>query len=268
MDTVTISIASVVVLAALLVARELMWRRALGEMREQVAANGIQIREQEQLAHVGQLVSGLAQELKSPLQGVIGNTELMLASGGAGSNDELREIQENVERAAGIVRNLLAFTETSALSRRWQDINELANRAVDSMRSELDASGVRVNFALADRLPLMYVDGRQLEKVIVRLLSRPEPRSIPRRETASVTLATRRSDLDDRLIIELDDSTAANLDELDEPTWSGDLVTCRQIVQAHGGSLEVERPANGGYRFHLELPVTAADAGLQYAAAP
>ena len=77
-----------------------------------------------------------------------------------------------------------------------------------------------------------------------------------------------RSDLDDRLIIELDDSTAANLDELDEPTWSGDLVTCRQIVQAHGGSLEVERPANGGYRFHLELPVTAADAGLQYAAAP
>ena len=62
--------------------------------------------------------------------------------------------------------------------------------------------------------------------------------------------------------------TAANLDELDEPTWSGDLVACRQIVQAHGGSLEVERPANGGYRFHLELPVTAGGADAPIAIVP
>ena len=45
-----------------------------------------QIREQEQLAHVGQLVSGLAQELKNPLQGVIGNAELMVAGGGSGGD--------------------------------------------------------------------------------------------------------------------------------------------------------------------------------------
>ena len=264
----TVAIITAGILAALLVARELTWRRAFAKLRERIAADGIHIREQEQMVHVGQLVSGLAQELKSPLQGVIGNTELMLASGGLDSKDELREIQENVARAAGIVRNLLTFTETATLSRRWQDINELASRAVEGVQSELDASGVRVNFALADRLPLMYVDGRQLEKVIATLLSRPEPRATSLGETAAVTLATRRSDLDDRLIIELDDRTAANLDELDEPTWSGDLVACRQIVQAHGGSLEVERPANGGYRFHLELPVTAAGADHQHAAVP
>ncbi len=260
METVAIIVAAG--LAVLVVAREFAWRRAIRVLRDRIAADRIALREQTQLAHVGQLVSGLAQDLKSPLQGVIGNTELMVANNGVGidSGDEIREIQEHVARAAGIVRNLLAFTETSALNRRWQDINEVANRAVDGMRTELDASGVRVNFALADRLPLIYVDGRQLEKVIATLLSRPAPRSTPRRETAAVTLATRRGEPDDRLVIELDDRTAANLDELDEPTWSGDLVACRQIVQAHGGSLEVMRPANGGYRFHLELPVTATGA--------
>jgi signal transduction histidine kinase len=265
METVVIS--GAVILAAVFLVRELWWRRAFVRIREELAANGVQIREQEQLAHVGQLVSGLAQELKSPLQGVIGNTELMLATGGLGgeSQNELREIQENVTRAAGIVRNLLAFTETSTLSRRWQDINELANRAVEGMRGELAAAGVRVTFSLADRLPLMYVDGRQLEKVIATLLSRPSPRSSPRRETAAITLATRRGKLEDRLVIELDDRTAADLDELDEPSWSGDLVACRQIVQAHGGSLEVERPSNGGYRFHLELPVAAINAGTAQA---
>ncbi|HMB81104.1 MAG TPA: hypothetical protein VKI43_13595, partial [Vicinamibacterales bacterium] len=179
-------------------------------------------------------------------------------SGLSTETDELREIQENVARAAGIVRNLLAFTETSALARRWLDINELASRAVDGVRGELDASGVRVNLTLAERLPLVYVDGRQLEKVLATLLSRPAPRSSPRRETAAVTLATRRAEPDnDRLVIELDDRTAA---DLDEPSWSGDLSACRQIVTAHGGSLEVVRPTNGGYRFHLELPVTAGGA--------
>jgi two-component system NtrC family sensor kinase len=264
MDTVGLIGASA--LAALLIARELMWRRAFVGLSERIAADGIQIREQEQLAHMGQLVSGLAQELKSPLQGVIGNTELMLATSGAGvdSTDELREIQENATRAAGIVRNLLAFTETSSLSRRWQDINELARRAADVMRTVLDAAGVGVNLTLADRLPLVYVDGRQLEKVIATLLARTSPRTTPRRENAEVTLVTRRGDPDDRLVIELDDRTA---DEIDEPVWSGDLIACRRVVQAHGGSLEVERPANGGYRFHLELPVTAGGADPHQATA-
>ena len=260
METVATVVAAA--LAALLVARELAWRRAIGVLRDRIAADRLALREQAQRVHVGQLVSGLAQDLKAPLQGVIGNTELMVANNGVGidSPDEIREIQEHVARAAGIVRNLLAFTETSALNRRWQDLNEVANRAVDSMRTELDASGVRVTVALAERLPLIYIDGRQLEKVIVTLLSRPAPRSTPRRDTAAVMLATRRGEPDDRLVIELDDRTAADLDELDEPSWSGDLVACRQILQAHGGSLEVERPANGGHRFHLELPVTAAGA--------
>jgi K+-sensing histidine kinase KdpD len=261
MDIVGISVAAALV--ALLIVRELMWRRAQAQLREQLAATRAQVSEQEQLAHVGQLMSGLAQDLKSPLQGVIGNTELMLAAGGLGSAsaNDLREIQENAARAAGIVRNLLAFTEASALNRRWQDINDLVARAVGGMRSELEASGVGVHLALADRLPLMYVDGRQLEKVLATLLARPTPRSsVAGRESVAVRLATRRSAPphgDDRLVIEVGDHAA---DDVDEPAWSGDLAACRQIVRAHGGSLEVEHPANGGYLFHLELPVSVAGA--------
>jgi K+-sensing histidine kinase KdpD len=270
MDTVGISVAAALV--ALLIVRDKMWRRAQAQLREQLAATRAQVSEHEQHAHVGQLMSGLAQDLKSPLQGVIGNTELMIAAGGLGSAsaNDLRAIQENATRAAGIVRNLLAFTEASALKRRWQDINEVVARAVGGMRKELDASGVGVDLALADRLPLMYVDGRQLEKVLATLLARPTARSSRAgRDSAAVRLATRRGDVrrgdarhgDERLVIEVDDRAA---DDVDEPAWSSDLAACRQIVQAHGGSLEVEHPANGGFRFHLELPVSVvgADAAL------
>ena len=136
-------------------------------------------------------------------------------------------------------------------------------RAVGGMRKELDASGVGVDLALADRLPLMYVDGRQLEKVLATLLERPTARSSRAgRESVAVRLATRRGDArhgDERLVIEVDDRAA---DDVDEPAWSSDLAACRQIVQAHGGSLEVEHPANGGFRFHLELPVSVVGAAL------
>lgn len=244
-----------VTLAIALVVRELMWRRSHAELRARLRASAPDVREEERRAHVTQVVSGLAQELKSPLQGVLGNTELMLASGSlsAASADDLREIQENAARAAGIVRNLLAFTETQTLSRRWQDINDIAIRAADTVRGELAPSGVHVKLELADRLPLVYVDGRQLEKVIATLLLRPATRTDGGPGSDALTLATRRGVTDDRLVIELDDRTTD-----DEPAWSGDLEACRQIVHAHGGSLEVERHGDaGGFRFHLELPVTA-----------
>jgi K+-sensing histidine kinase KdpD len=244
-------------LAVALIVRERAWRRTHAMLRARIAESSAEVLEEERRAHVTQVVSGLAQELKSPLQGVLGNTELMLASDtlSQASAADLREIQEHASRAAGIVRNLLAFTETQALSRRWQDINELATRAADGVRAELGSAGVQLRFALADRLPLIYVDGRQLEKVIATLLSRPAVGDAGPRPASTVTLATRLGDTDDRLVIELDDRSADA--DTDEPTWSGDLAACRQIVQAHGGTLEVEHSDSGGFRFHLELPVTA-----------
>src|SRR5262245_50725390 len=248
-----VAIVAAAILAMALVARELMWRRTHAALRARLRASATDVREEERRVHVTQVVSGLAQDLKSPLQGVLGNTELMLASGslGAGSAGELRQIQEHAARAAGIVRNLLAFTETQALSRRWQDVNELASRAADTVRGELGPAGVQVRLVLADRLPLAYVDGRQLEKVIATLLLRPAGNTDAHAAT-TVTLATRRGATEDRFAIELDDRAG----EYDEPTWSGDLEACRQIVEAHGGTLEVERHGRG-YRFRLDLPVTA-----------
>jgi K+-sensing histidine kinase KdpD len=76
------------------------------------------------------------------------------------------------------------------------------------------------------------------------------------RAVTTVTLATRRGDSDDRFVITIDDRSA----DVDEHAWSADLGACRQIVQAHGGSLEVERAANEGFRFRLALPVTAVGA--------
>jgi signal transduction histidine kinase len=257
-----VAVVAIVVLALVLVWREAWSRRAFSQLQQQLDVAQARLKEREELASIGQMVSGLAQELKSPLQGVIGNTELMLAESTrtAEGNVELREIQENAARAAGIVRNLLSFTQPSgALDRRWHDVNDIVARALHDCRPELEASGVRVRLEKADRLPLVYVDGRQLEKVVATLLAKPAASRRPTttREKPDVTLSTSRTGggSEDHLVIELNDRAAAMPNE---ESWSNDVAACRRVVEAHGGSLRVDANQGFGVHCYLELPVTAA----------
>jgi K+-sensing histidine kinase KdpD len=244
-----------VLLAILLIARDLMARRTERRMRAELKKLQDGVKDTDQLANVGRLVSGLAQELKSPLQGVLGNAEVLAASGqGQTSAQELNEIRENATRAVGIIRNLLVFTEASSLHRRWQNLNDLVNAAVDSRRSELAAAGVRVSLDGAPRLPLVYVDGRQLERVITTLLDR-WTKDGRRSAAATVAISTGHRGSDERLVVSISDPSTS-VDE-DDASWSGDLSACRRVLETHGGSLEVERLPSGGFGCRLELPVTA-----------
>lgn len=222
--------------------RERTWRRTAAELRTERDQSRAELHD----------VSGLARDLRSPLQGVIGNTELMMAiDAAAASAEELHEIRSSAARAADIVRTIAAVTETSTLSRRWQDLNDIVARALASCQPEFAVSGRRVDFERSPRLPLVYVDGRQLERALAVLLHGPSPRTAPRQESGAATLRTkRREDSDDRLVVEFDDRASAV-----ETAPLTDAAACRRIVEAHGGSLEVVRPSRGGYRFVLELPV-------------
>src|SRR5262249_27560685 len=172
MDTV-IAIVVMVALGAALVARDATARRTVGRLRRELADGEARLKEHDELASTGQVMSGLAQDLKSPLQGVLATTEVMLASHARDDDgaEELREVREHASRAAGIVRNLLAFTETSSLSRRPQDLNGIVTRAVDVCRGPLEAARIHVAVDAAARLPLAYVDGRHLEHVVATLLA-------------------------------------------------------------------------------------------------
>jgi len=244
-----------VVFAVLLIARDLIARRRERELRDEMRMLKDGLKHTDRLANVGRLVSGLAQELKSPLQGVLGNAEMLAATGQAeATSQELNEIRENATRAVGIIRNLLVFTEANSLHRRWHNLNDLVTAAVESRRLEMASAGVKVSLDGAPRLPLVYVDGRQMERVITTLLDRWTKE--PRKTAATVMVSTQRRSTDERLIVSINDP-ATSLED-DDPTWSGDLDACRRVLETHGGALEVERLSSGGFGCRLELPVTAA----------
>jgi two-component system, LuxR family, sensor kinase FixL len=245
-----IAIVLIIILAVLLVVREVAARRRERALLDEAAKLETQLKENDRLVSVGQLVSSLAQDLKSPLQSMLGSAEVLAAAdpSDAGTAHEVKEIRDNVSRAAGIVRNLLAFTETAELDRRWHDLNEIVRSALQQKSG--DAAN-RPTFQGTSRLQLVYVDGRQLEKVLGTLLSHTSRGQRP----GDIVVTTRRvSSPDDLMVIDIDDPAVNAAD--DEAVWSGDLDACRRVLEAHGGTLEVERRTTGGVRFHLELPIT------------
>jgi len=246
---------AVLVLVILLIVRDAYARRRERELAAEIVVLRQQVKATDRLANVGRLVSGLAQDLKSPLQGMLGNADVLAASEARSTAEaeEVRDIRENVGRAVGIVRNLLAYTETNALQRRWHDVNDIVRDAIIRPRRGVTDTR-RVTFDGASRLPLVYVDGRQLEKVVATILEHARRHGGREREADVLIATSHGKPSDDGLAIDIEDPALSLAD--DAPEWAGDLDGCRRVLEMHGGAFEVERRRAGGIRFHLQLPVT------------
>ena len=261
------------VAVGILMGRDVSNHREIDRLRAELVKANARTAARNSMAAVGEMVSNLAQELKTPLQDALGSAELMLATSrqpgasdqSAGEIEELQQIRAGVERAAGLVRNLVAFTETVSLSCRWHDVNDLLDRAVSTCQHDLQMHGVVVDRAPTPRLPMVYVDGRQLEKVVAALVARParalEAAGVAARRdgqcTVSIT-ATLVSNPDDHVVLTVTDDGPA------EPALAGGLATSQRVIEAHGGTLTVASPASAfGTLTIIELPIAAAGAAAR-----
>ncbi|MGE3274532.1 MAG: ATP-binding protein [Vicinamibacterales bacterium] len=267
---------------AVVVVREFLSRRALLKAGQELVTAREQLAQNEKLAAVGQLVSGVAHELNNPLQGVLGYAELMAAASPTqAESEELRAIRDNANRAAGIIRNLLTFAGRETPARSWHQVNRLVRDAARKREPALSMADISVRLELAERLPLIYLDGGRFEQVIVNLLENAEEAiearrrgqalgvAVPARARGEVLVTTRREVDPDRILVEVaDNGSGVRLEDLSRifdpffTTRGNDgpglgLSVCYGIVREHGGSIRGENRTSGGARFTVELPVTA-----------
>jgi signal transduction histidine kinase/CheY-like chemotaxis protein len=265
------------------VVREFLSRRALLRAGQELVFTREQLVQNEKLAAVGQLVSGVAHELNNPLQGVLGYAELMLAEKPATQHtEELRAIRDNANRAAAIVRNLLTFAGRSSSARGWHQINRIVRNAAMIREPELLTAGVDLRFDAADKLPLVYVDQARLEDVLVNLIQNAEAAIAVRAEDAApagsasasargeIVVRTRVQAEPDRILIEVADNGTGlreeDLTRIFDPFFTTrevgqgtglGLSVCYGIVREHGGQITARNGVAGGAVLTIELPVMA-----------
>jgi two-component system NtrC family sensor kinase len=271
---------------------EIQNARRLRQMSEQLAAANArstaalerlkstqaQLLQAEKLSAIGQLVAGVAHELNNPLTSVIGYAQLleeeMRSERGEQPADakqtqfasDLRRIAEESERAARIVRNLLAFARRQSAERQPQDVADLFARVMSLRTYEHRLTNVELETAFDRDLPPVTVDGSQLQQALLNLVLNAEQamrnRSVRRLRVgarydpaaAAVELFVTDSGhgIDQATLSRIFDPFFTTRD-VGEGTGLG-LSICYGIVRDHGGQILVDSRVDVGTTFTLLLP--------------
>jgi PAS domain S-box-containing protein len=249
---------------------------ALGIMRDVTDEQRLaeQLLQQEKLAAVGQLVSGVAHELNNPLAGVMAYSELLLAATAA-HDAETRHAVETIHheaaRAAKIVSNLLTFARQQPAERTDADLNAIVTDTVALRRYALRAAQIELDVALDPELPRTWADPFQLQQVVLNLISNAEQALAEWLGPRRIVVWTRHQQ--GRIIVAVSDTGPGVSDEQRDRIFNPFFTTKQVgkgtglglsisdgIVRQHGGQIRVESKPGTGATFLMEIPIVAAPA--------
>ena len=147
-------------------------------------------------AHKSDLLARISHEFRTPLNSVIGFSEVMLEGrfGSIGSDryrDYVRDIHTSGQHLLGLVNDLLDLSKVEAgkleLNFTRVEINELALQCVRMMVPEANEGRVILRTALAQRLPGVVADHRSLRQILLNLLSNAIKFTLPGGQVALST---------------------------------------------------------------------------------
>ena len=230
-----------------------------------------QIIQNDKMASIGQLVSGVAHELNNPLTSIAGLAELLLERPPHPDlpREHLRVIHDQAERAGRIVRNLLTFARKGGVAEKTAvDLNDVVTRTSLLIVYELQLHGIELDSELSQEAVVVLGDRYELQQVLLNLVTNAvqavsglEPGQ-PRR----ITLITGRAG--NEVEVRVRDNGSGVPKHLapylftpffttkapGEGTGLG-LSLSYGLVKAHGGDLTYEAPPEGGAEFRIVLPV-------------
>ena len=130
------------------------------------------LRQSEKLATIGQLASGLAHEVGTPLNIIAGRADLTMRK--LGENNEAKKnlsiIIEQTERIAKIIQQLLGFVRKKKPEQRALNLGPLLESTLDFLDQQIQKQKVKVVKELRDHLPAVIGDPDQLQQVFLNLI--------------------------------------------------------------------------------------------------
>jgi PAS domain S-box-containing protein len=251
---------------SVLVARDLTPHAKLQAEREELRQR---LTQSEKLAALGQFVAGIAHELNNPLQGVLGHLELLRVTGAfpASLRREVQTIYREADRAAKIVRNLLAFSGSRRLVRRPVSVNVVLQKVLALRAPSCRAAEIEVVRHYDEKLPRVQSDPLLLHQVFLNIVMNAEHAIAATGHGGRIELRTKGSPARDRVAVSVRDTgngiPSEVLSRIFEPFYTTKdvgkgtglgLAITYGIVQDHGGEIIATNHPGGGAVFTIELP--------------
>ncbi len=206
----------------------------------------------------------MAHEVNNPLSTISAFAQLLLRDGHLGEDqrESIEVIRGETVRASQVLRDLLTFARRSESQRQLLDVSDVVERTLRLRGYEMSSGGITLDADLATALPAVSGDARQIQQVVLNLVTNALQAMSPGGGTLRV--ATWRED--GRIKLEVRDTgggiPADVRERIFEPffTTKSDgtglgLSVSYGIVTAHGGTIEVVESSSCGTAFHVSLPV-------------
>ncbi|MBU3077432.1 hybrid sensor histidine kinase/response regulator [Sphingomonas quercus] len=238
-----------------------------------------QVAQATKMQAVGQLAGGVAHDFNNILTAIIGYCDLMLMRHAPGDSDydDIQQIKHNSNRAAGLTRQLLAFSRQQTLRPQVLQLSDVVAEVSNLLKRLL---GERMTLVTKHgrNLGAVRADPGQIEQVIVNLAVNARD-AMP--DGGALTIQTYAVSADEvrrmgHEMMPIGDYTALSVTdtghgipasiignifepffttkEVGKGTGLG-LSTVYGIVKQSGGFIFAESPEEGGARFVMYLPV-------------
>lgn len=239
-----------------------------------------QLRQAQKLEAVGQLAAGIAHDFNNLVTIIMGHAELQLATGGLTSDQgaSLQQINAAAQRAAGLTRQLLAFSRREPGATEAVDLKALVE-AVSQMIARLLGENIELQVTCPNDLPPVEANAGEIEQVLVNLAVNSRD-AMPKggrlritatavRLDASCVASNPRARAGSFVCLTVMDQgcgmDAATLKRIFEPFFTTKppgkgtgmgLASVFGIIRQHKGWIEVDSEVGKGSTFRVFLPVS------------
>jgi two-component system, cell cycle sensor histidine kinase and response regulator CckA len=227
---------------------------------------GEQLQQDQRLEAVGRLAGGIAHDFNNLLTGILSYSDLILQELRPGDpiRSDVEQIRDAGHRAAGLTRQLLAFSRRQLLHPRVLSLNAMVTE-LEPMLQRLLGTDVALVTELSPALGNVLVDPTQVEQALVNLILNARD-ALP--AGGQVRIVTANAELEGEPFVSLsvsdtgigiDQATQARIFEPFFTTKQGGgrglgLSTVYGIVEQGGGRITVESAPAQGSTFTMYFP--------------
>lgn len=233
-----------------------------------------QLKISEQLAVVGELVAGVAHEVRNPLCGI--TTTLSALARRFDDKGAIQPFIDVVLKEAGhlnhLMEQLLEHSRPNRIESDPASVRQVLDEAVGERRAQFADKGVALDFTCPSNLPGVHLDCRKMHGVFANLLDNALQHTAPGGRVA-VHVSSDEQGSDERgqryqtgIRIELSDTgngiAPGELPKIFEPFYTTrsagtglGLAIVRKAIHDHGGQITARSEPGVGTQFVINLPL-------------